>query len=125
MFNDYPVKGVEPSGSKCTTLCIIAGDDIVWSCAKHKQFIRERDQINDLIRTSRLPEGKFVKNGRYKMMWIDTKNNAADAGTLNMSETGLNEIRDWGNELTAQWKWKIQLIIGDYCRGEFSPTHRI
>lgn len=41
------------------------------------------------------------------MMWIDTKNNAADAGTLNMSETGLNEIRDWGNELTAQWKWKI------------------
>lgn len=54
-----------------------------------------------------MPNGKFLKEGRYKMMWIDLDNDASDPTTLNMSNTGINEIREWGNELTSTWKWMV------------------
>lgn len=40
-------------------------------------------------------------------MWIDTNNDAVDTTTLNMSPTGLNELRDYGATLQGQWSWNI------------------
>ena len=56
-----------------------------------------------------MPEGRFIRL-RHKMMWIDTVNNAvidADTGDQNMSEAGLNILREYDKLYEARWRRSV------------------
>lgn len=52
-----------------------------------------------------MPEGKFIED-RWKFCWIDL-NNAAIDDDLNMSEAGLEELRDHEKLLHSEWTFLV------------------